>query len=56
VAVAEYELKEQVRQERRRPSRQVGPVREVDGRFATGHSDLLEEHLGLDAVSDMTAK
>ena len=26
-------------------------MREIDRRFASGHGDLLEEHLGLDAVA-----
>ena len=29
---------------------EIGGMREIDRRLATGHGDLLEEHLGLDAV------
>ena len=51
VAVAEDELKEEVRQGLAGDRHaQVGRVREIDRRFATRHGDLLEEHLGLDAV------
>ena len=51
VAVAEDELKEQVRQRLAGDRHaQVGRVREIDRRLATRHGDLLEEHLGLDAV------
>ncbi len=51
VAVTEHELEQQVR-ERIAGDRhaEVGRMREIDRRLATGHGDLLEEHLGLDAV------
>ena len=51
VAVTEHELKEQVRKRIAGDRHaEVGRMREIDRRFATGHGDLLEEHLGLDAV------
>ena len=51
VAVTEHELEEQVRKRIAGDRHaEVGRVREVDRRLATGHGDLLEEHLGLDAV------
>ena len=51
VAVTEHELKEQVRKRLAGDRHaEVGRVREIDRRLATGHGDLLEEHLGLDAV------
>jgi hypothetical protein len=52
MAVAEDELKQQVRQGLAGDRHaQVGPVREIDRRFATRYGDLLEEHLGLDTVA-----
>ena len=51
VAVTEHELKEQVRKRIAGDRHaEVGRMREIDRRLATGHGDLLEEHLGLDAV------
>ena len=51
VAVTEHELKQQVRKRIAGDRHaEVGRMREIDRRLATGHGDLLEEHLGLDAV------
>jgi hypothetical protein len=51
VAITEHELKQQVREGLAGDRHaEVGRMREIDRGFATGHRDLLEEHLGLDAV------
>src|SRR4051812_14321473 len=48
VAVTEHELEQQMRKGiARNRHAEVGRMREIDRRFATGDRDLLEEHLGL---------
>jgi hypothetical protein len=52
MAVAEHKLKQQMRKGIAGDRHvEISRMREVDRRLATGHGDLLEEHLRLDAVT-----